>query len=124
MPAMRQRRFVVAALVAAVVAGCGTDPDPREPTFEVVVIEVLRPSCGQVQCHSKTTEINGYAFDTLESSRAALMKLNVRMNPLANNLINVLEGQGGLEQMPFDSPMAEPDRALIDAWLTAGAPGL
>jgi hypothetical protein len=120
MPAMRQRWLMTATLIAA----CGTDPDPREPTFEVVTIEVLRPSCGQVQCHSNTTKINGYAFDTLDSSRASLMKLNVHLNPQFNNLVNVLEGQGGLEQMPFDAPMAEGDRALIDSWLAAGAPGL
>jgi len=123
MTGMTQRWLVAAVLLAA----CGTDPDPREPTFEVVAIEVLRPGCGQVQCHSKTTLLNEYAFDTLESTKTALAgKLGVSNDPVLNQscvLIKVLDGDGR-PQMPFDSPMAEPDRALIDRWLAAGAPGL
>jgi hypothetical protein len=114
MRGMRQRWL----FAVAVVAGCGTDPDPRELTFEVVATEVLRPSCGQVQCHSKTTRIEGYAFDTVQSSREAFqMKLSV------TDLPNLFDGKG-FEQMPFDAPLTEEDRALVDAWIAAGAPGL
>jgi hypothetical protein len=121
MRAMRQRWLVAAALIT----GCGTEPDPREPTFEVVAVEVLRPSCGQVQCHSLTTRTEGlsYAFDTVETSRSALGDMGVFADPSNNILISVLDGNGR-PRMPFDAPLNDEDRALIDRWLADGAPGL
>ena len=113
-------------LAVALLTGCGTDPDPREPTFEVVAVEVLRPSCGQVQCHSLTSRTEGwpYAFDTVETSRMALGDMGVFADPMNIVLVSVLNGTNGRPRMPFDSPLSGEDRALIETWLTAGAPGL
>src|SRR3954466_5517508 len=92
---------------------CGTDPDSRPVTFEVVSIEVLAPACGQVQCHSTSTHISGYAFDTLAASRDSMSSSNKRRQ--------ILE-QIDRGSMPPDAPMPDEDIALLKAWVTAGAP--
>lgn len=101
---------------------CGTDPDPREPTFDVVAQQVLAPTCGQVQCHSTTTRVEGFAFDTRDAARASLLDMGVR-NGRNNELTDVLFGDGD-ERMPPDSPLNQQDLDLITAWIDMGAPGL
>jgi hypothetical protein len=109
-------------LALALAAGCGTTPDERPLTIEVISLSILAPSCGAVQCHSTTTNLQGYAFDTLEASKASLQRL-VGSGGRRNKLLEVLSS-GGEERMPPDVPMAEEDIALIEAWVAAGAPGL
>jgi hypothetical protein len=117
---------LVALGISAGLSGCGTTPDDRPVTFEVVTLEILAPSCGQVQCHSTATNLKGYAFDTLAGSRAALQQL---VGPgggggrRRNNLIQVLTSTGG-KRMPPDAPLAAQDIELVQAWLDAGNPGL
>jgi hypothetical protein len=104
------------------VGACGTDPDPREPTFDVVAQEVLAPTCGQVQCHSTTTRVEGYAFDTRAAARESLIDMGVR-NGRNNELMNVLSSDGD-ERMPPDSPLNQQDLDLVTKWIDMGAPGL
>ena len=113
-----RKLFVMLPLLAA----CGTEPDSRPVTFEAVVFEVLAPTCGQVQCHSTTTRLEGYAFDTLAAAKESLRDL---VGSTVNNseLVEVLHADGE-ERMPPDSPLADEDIALIEAWIAAGAPGL
>src|SRR4029077_2149463 len=59
-------------LLALALCACGSSPDTRPVTFEVVVTEVLGPSCGQVQCHSSTTNEKRYRFDTIADARASM----------------------------------------------------
>jgi len=99
--------------VLALLAGCGTEPDERPVTLEAVVFEVLAPTCGQVQCHSTSTHLEGYALDTLEAARASLKRGRGDM---------LREMQRG--SMPPDAPLDDRDLALFKAWLDAGAPGL
>lgn len=99
-------------------AGCGTTPDERPVTLEVVALSILAPSCGQVQCHSSSTKLEGYAFDTLEGNRAALRRIVGD-----GKLMEVLTATGD-KRMPADTPMDEQDIALIQAWIDLGAPGL
>lgn len=103
-------------------AACGTSPDERPVTVEVVALSILAPSCGQVQCHSTTTKTEGYAFDTLDAAKASLREL-VGTTSANSELVEVLHADGE-ERMPPDSPLAEEDIALIEAWIDAGAPGL
>lgn len=118
----RVMRMRLAAI--ALVAACGTTPDERPLTLEVVTIEVLAPSCGQVQCHSTTTMTEGYAFDTIAASRASLIKLNVDSSAFfGGTLFEVLDGVNGT-WMPFDAPLAEQDYDLLAAWVAAGTPNL
>lgn len=109
-------------LIFAFLAACGTDPDPREPSFDVVAQQILAPTCGQVQCHSTTTRIQGFAFDTPEAARQSLRDMGVRAGR-NNDLYNVLTADGG-ERMPPDSPLNQQDLDLITKWLDMGAPGL
>ena len=102
-------------LLALFAAGCGTEPDSRPVTFEVVVYEVLAPTCGQVQCHSTSTTTANYALDTLDAARSSL-KSRPRVDKMMNE---ILEGN-----MPPDSPLPDPDLALLKAWVAAGTPGL
>lgn len=102
--------------------GCGTTPDERPATVEVVALSILAPSCGQVQCHSTTTNLEGYAFDTLAAAKKSLARLVSRTGG-QSELLEVLEASGD-ERMPPDAPLADEDVALIQAWIDAGAPGL
>lgn len=115
-------RPVWTCLALALAAGCGTSPDDRPATLEVISLEILAPTCGQVQCHSTTSKINGYAFDTLDAAKVALKRL-VNTTGGRSKLIEVL-GDGSEERMPPDAPLPEEDIALIQKWITAGAPGL
>ncbi|MCX5743206.1 MAG: hypothetical protein NT062_12000 [Proteobacteria bacterium] len=107
--------------IAFAIAGCGTSPDDRPPTFEVVTLTVLAPSCGQVQCHSTTTRVQGYAFDTVEAARATFNAGNLS---LSNDNPESVLYQSGPNRMPPDSPLPDEDLALIQAWIDGGKLGL
>jgi hypothetical protein len=108
------------ALLACGLVGCGTTPDDRPATFEVVSLAVLAPACATVACHSTTTNAKGYAFDTLAASRAALRRLVVAGNASRSRLVTVIQSN----KMPPDAPFAPEDLALVEAWINAGAQGL
>jgi len=101
-------------------AACGTSPDDRPATLEVVSLAVLAPTCGTVACHSSTTNVEGYAFDTLDGARAALRRLVRAGAPEQSKLLEVITSR----QMPPDAPMADQDVALIEQWIAGGAEGL
>ncbi len=115
-------RFACLALAVGL-AACGTTPDERPVTIEVVALSILAPTCGQVQCHSTSTHLQGYAFDTLAEAKVAIKRLVNKTNPQRSKLLTVLTADGE-ERMPPDAPLAEEDIALIQAWLDAGAPGI
>lgn len=113
MPAMRQRWLFAAVFVA----GCGTtDPDPRRPTTEVIVLEVLQPTCGQAQCHSQTTQSAGFAFDSIDRALQSIEEMTDA------KFTGVLKGDPRYERMPPDSPLDARDLDLIGAWLLLGKP--
>ncbi|HSD91331.1 MAG TPA: hypothetical protein VLB44_27595 [Kofleriaceae bacterium] len=114
---MAKLKCLCLASVLGALAGCGTEPDSRPVTFEVVTLEVLQPSCGQVQCHSTSTWTQGYAFDTLDAARESFRFLS------GNELLNVIKG-GEEDRMPPDVPLADLDLDLLTRWIQAGRPGL
>lgn len=109
--------------VVLLIAGCGTSPDDRPATLEVVTLEVLAPTCGQAQCHSTSTHLEGLALDTVDNTRASAPRLfmDEHGQPL---LFEVLTTDDAEKRMPADSPMADDDIALIRRWYDAGTPGL
>ena len=109
---MKAHPLVVAALLMT--AGCGTDPDTRPVTFEVITYEVLQPNCGATYCHSTVTNTAELAFDTLAAARKSLTPPNV------GRILQVIDEK----TMPSDSPMDPRDIALFEAWVDAGRPGL
>lgn len=112
-------KFLLPAVLA--VAACGTTPDERPATAEVVVFSILAPSCGQVQCHSTTTNLEGYAFDTFDAAKDSLRDL-VGPTAAQSELVDVLHSDS--KRMPPDSPLAEEDIVLIETWIDSGAQGL
>jgi hypothetical protein len=115
-------RMILATIALA--AACGSTPDERPLTLEVVSLEVLAPSCGQVQCHSTTTRTEDLAFDTVEAASESLVQMNVD-DPVffGGQLFEVLDGTNGVS-MPFDAPLARQDYDLLAAWIAAGTPNL
>jgi len=107
----------------SILGACGTSPDDRPQTFEYIALEVLTPACGTVACHSSSTHVEGFAFDTLDEARTALRRLVTPGNPDASRIYDVIAGSGD-PQMPPDAPLATQDIELIRAWISAGAPGL
>jgi hypothetical protein len=107
----------------AALSACGTSPDPRDPTVEVIALQILAPSCGQVQCHSTTSKIQGLAFDTLDEAKAALRKLTGTEGSEGSELMDVLTDSGS-SRMPPDAPLQDADIELVRVWLDNGAPGL
>jgi hypothetical protein len=123
------RLFLTAAL--ALTAACGMTPDERPLTLEVVTLDVLAPTCGQVQCHSTTTKTQNLAFDTVKAAGIALNTLGVDdvdvidgVTYIGGDLLDVIEGRGDVERMPPDAPLADQDHDLLTAWIMAGTPGL
>lgn len=109
------RSCLLFALLAT--GACGTTPDERKPTFEVVTLEVLKPTCGQVQCHSTTTAAQRYAFDTVEAAHETFK------NELTVGDLSDVIHTDGANRMPPDYPLEPQDIDLVDAWIAAGAPG-
>lgn len=105
----------------ALVAACGTSPDSRPVTADVIVLEILAPTCGQVQCHSTTTNTKNYAFDTLEAGLKSLK--DVSEGGDRSELVRVLHATGG-DRMPPDYPLDSQDLDLIQKWIDAGRPGV
>ena len=115
-------KLACALMSAALAAGCGMSEDPRPATFEVVTLEILAPSCGQVQCHSTSTKTRDYAFDTLPAARLTLREL-VGPTAAESRIIGVMRGTES-PRMPPDYPLPEVDIQLVATWIDAGAPGL
>ena len=118
MPAMRQCWL----LAAIVLAGCGTDPDPRRATTEVIVLEILQPNCGQAQCHSQATQKakepgHSYAFDSIDR---ALESINTMGDAKLTGVLTGIDPDD--ERMPFDAPLNQQDIDLISVWLRNGKP--
>ncbi len=116
------------ALAVALASGCGTAPDDRPATLEVITLEILAPTCGQVQCHSSTTNLRGYALDTVAGARAALADKTsqdglLKVSNGKTKLIEVIEATGG-KRMPPDVPLADEDIALLQKWIDGGELGL
>jgi hypothetical protein len=119
-------------VVFAILAACGTEPDPRPATFPEIVDAILVPECGRAACHSTATKSHDLAFDTLDNARAALMttqgrrganqKMVVPGDSASSRLVTVLDDSQRI--MPPDQPLADADIALIARWIDAGAPGL
>ena len=107
------------AVLVTTAAGCGTLPDTRPATTEVITYEVLAPTCGQVQCHSSSTNLQGYTLDTVAGVKATLPDLLRTRNNGKTRLVEFIEATGP-DRMPPDVPMASEDLALLQKWIDAG----
>ena len=110
------------ALILGLAGACGSTTDERPATFEVVTLEVLAPTCGQVMCHSTTTRTEHCAFDTLEAARETLTDASGGCLPA--DVLTALQEEDAEKRMPPDVPFADEDFNLVYAWILAGTPGL
>ena len=125
------------ALLALVLAACGTSNDDRPLTIEYVTAGVLAPTCGAAQCHSTFAANDLDIFDTVVGARSSIVRNGlVRLdslpqydpaNPGKSALIIWITQTDpfglGIGRMPWDAPMPNADIAYLERWIAAGAPG-
>ena len=112
--------------VALLLAACGVDPseDDRPRTLDYITSAVLKPSCGNAQCHSSFRQEANRAYDTVTKVCETLVSQQdvIPGDPEGSFLHQVLVRT--IDRMPYDQPMPEVDRLLLDDWIMIGAPGL
>lgn len=115
-------RLVLVAAVA--LTACDQTDNDRPATLEYITEAILQPSCSQATCHSSYRRENDYVFDTVDEARKSITK---------HSLVSPGDSGGSLlygvlvrsvKRMPYDSPLADKDIALIQKWIDDGAPGL
>jgi hypothetical protein len=111
-------------LAAALLAACGVDPseDDRPRTLHYITTAVLKPYCAAAQCHSSFRQEKNRAYDTVKIACQSLVVDVIPGDPEGSFLHQVLVRR--VDRMPYDQPMAEVDRLLLDDWIMIGAPGL
>lgn len=120
------------AMVALVLAACGTTDDQRPRNLDYITEAILAPSCGAATCHSSFKIADGFAFDTVAATRATfqsdealiLSKGDSADDPSTSGLVLSLTlEQEDAPRMPLNAPLADADIALIEDWIGFGAPG-
>src|SRR5688572_8931005 len=89
------------------------DGDDRPATLEYVQATILRPHCGNAQCHSGFRNTLDYRFDTLEDTIKTFNRPDALLvtpgDPDASFLYLVItrptEADGSLPRMPYDQPL-------------------
>lgn len=117
------------AMVALVVAGCGTTDDQRPRNLDYITEAILAPSCGAATCHSAFKGADGFVFDTVNGARATfqadLELLSFEDDAaFAGLVLNLTVEQPGAPRMPLNAPIPDADIALIQDWIGFGAPGV
>jgi hypothetical protein len=113
-------------LAVALVAACGVDPseDDRPRTLEYVTSAVLKPYCGNAQCHSSFRQASDRAYDTvLAACESIVTQSDVIVGDPDGSFIHQVLVRT-IDRMPYDQPMPDVDRALLRDWILIGAPGL
>jgi len=117
-------RSVMAA--ALLLAACGVDPseDDRPRTLHYITSAVLKPYCGNAQCHSSFRQEKERAYDTVQRACESMIEQGdvIPGDPDGSFIDQVLVRP--IDRMPYDQPMADVDRALLRDWILIGAPGL
>ena len=122
-------------------SGCGGTNDPRPSTWSYVSTAILEPSCATANCHSAIAVRAGVDLSTRAAGYASLIGDNVvprffviskRIGdgftpPLTDDqrlerssVPKLMRAIGNL-RMPPDLPLPEPDIALFEKWILAGA---
>jgi hypothetical protein len=115
------RNWLVAAVL---IAACGVDPseDNRPRTLNYITSAVLKPYCAAGQCHSSFRQEKNRAYDTVSIACQSLVVDVIPGDPEGSFIRQVLVRP--VKRMPYDQPMAEVDRLLLEDWIMIGAPGL
>jgi hypothetical protein len=127
------RRAAICLLVTRA-AGCADEIDPRPASFPYIWAAIIQPGCTTSGCHSKLSATYGLQYESMEGTyyaltgRACGQELTgeaprnyvVPGHPDRSKLMYLLTGEQ-LRRMPPDAPLPEPDIALIERWILAGA---
>jgi hypothetical protein len=126
----------LATLLPLLLGACAGEPETRPATFAYISEAILAPACAVGGCHTTTAATGGYSFETLDESRAALLKLTMSSGCLPSGgggggkrSRGLLETIGATSctprtMMPPDQTLPEADLALIRQWADAGYTGL
>jgi hypothetical protein len=127
---------------SAMVAACGTDPQPAptctasdadagcvplyEPTFDQVWGKTLKPTCAAsgVSCHSSRGRQGGLAFEDREESYALITRENgpiVPGNPGCSDVSARLVSTNGKFRMPPGRSLDPGEQCSINQWIANGA---
>jgi hypothetical protein len=119
--------------------GCGGTNDPRPATWSYVSTAILEPSCATANCHSAIAQRAGVDLSTRVTGYASLVTGDKDMvggkYVISKMLAPTLTDDQRLERssvpklmraignlrMPPDLPLPEPDIALFESWIRAGA---
>ena len=110
--------------LALVLAACGVDPseDDRPRTMDYITSAVLKPYCGNAQCHSSFRQAANRAYDLVSEACKSLTGDVIPGDPDGSMLIQVTLRT--IDRMPYDQPLPNVERDLIADWITINAPGL
>jgi hypothetical protein len=126
----------LATLMTLLLGACAGEPESRPATFAYISEAILAPACAVGGCHTTTAKTSGYSFETLDESRAALVKLTKGVacpqpgsgkgNGGGHNLLETIGAMSCVprKMMPPDQTLPEADLALIRQWADAGFTGL
>jgi hypothetical protein len=118
------RRGLAAAVL--LLAACGVDPseDDRPRTLDYITSAVLKPYCGNAQCHSSFRQEANRAYDRAKAACESIVSQSdvIPGDPDGSFIHQVLVRT--IDRMPYDQPMPDVDRALLRDWIMIGAPGL
>jgi mono/diheme cytochrome c family protein len=140
----RPARRGAGALLALLLAGCGTVKSPTEPppasgggtafTFTQIQAQILTPVCAKAGCHAAGSAPSGLVLEAGQSygllvghrstENGSLDRVSPG-NPEGSYLILKLRGDPSItgERMPLGGPYLTSDQiAGIAAWIRAGAP--
>jgi hypothetical protein len=139
-------------LLAALVAACGSETDPRPPVWEYLSPAIFQPNCASVSCHSRAAAAAGLDFSDPDRGYTSLTGLWVWIvdkqgTPEQNcrwtqsgvvcqrafrpMVTPYIPGQSrvvhmlrarGASRMPPDRPLPEADIRLVEEWILDGAP--
>ncbi|MEZ4403649.1 MAG: hypothetical protein R3B06_26735 [Kofleriaceae bacterium] len=119
------RNLAFAATLAALTLGaCATQTDERPAEFDVIVTNILAPSCATATCHSAMTKAEGLDFSTVAAARESFDARSLApqtSDPADSQLLRVLTTTGEA-RMPVDGPLPDADIELIRTWVLNGAP--
>jgi mono/diheme cytochrome c family protein len=139
----RPARRGAGALLALLLAGCGTVKSPTEPpasgggtafTFTQIQTQILTPVCAKAGCHAAGSAPSGLVLEAGQSygllvghrstENGSLDRVSPG-DPDRSYLILKLRGDPSItgERMPLGGPYLTSDQiAGIAAWIRAGAP--
>jgi len=133
-------------LCVLLIAGCDVSSDTtddRPATFEFITQAILKPSCGQAECHSAMKAEKGDVFDSVAGARTTLTVTHTDLVfkceqlepaetfPCGDDALNLSylykviddrDNEG--DRMPLDQALSNKDIVLIREWIRDDAPGL